>query len=63
MVLEPNVRVLAARLRECIEKAEAAGPFAAITPPPLIVDEEAPLAANDTAPPSVHGATTDVGVA
>jgi thioesterase domain-containing protein len=40
MVLEPNVRVLAARLRECIEKAEVT-PFsiAAPQPPPSPPDD------------------------
>ena len=48
MVLEPNVRVLAARLRACIEDAESPGALAS-TPPPLPLETTPPRAANDTA--------------
>jgi hypothetical protein len=50
MVLEPNVRVIAARLRECIQSAESYSPphDVELVVPGLAQDETA-LAANDTA--------------
>jgi len=46
MVLEPNVRVLAARLRECIEKAEATPSQAVVpsAPPPPAPSDDAIVA-------------------
>jgi thioesterase domain-containing protein len=51
MVLEPNVRVVATRLRESIQRAESYAPprDVRLIVPGLAVENEATLAANDTA--------------